>query len=58
MRPSFPDTLGFEELWHQAIKQNGEDRQGAAVIELTELVNLSGWPPGTRLIATEAVNGR
>jgi len=44
------DTLGFEELWHQAIKQNGEDRQGAAVIELTELVNLSGWPQGTRLI--------
>ena len=44
------DTLGFEELWHQAIKQNGEDREGAAVIELTELVKLTGWPEGTRLI--------
>ena len=33
------DTLGFEDLWDQAIKQNGEDREGAAVIELTELVD-------------------
>jgi len=44
------DTLGFEELWDQAVKQNGEDRQGAAVIELTELVALPDWPEGTRLI--------
>jgi hypothetical protein len=44
------DTLGFEELWHQAITQDGEDRKGAAVIELTELVKLTGWPEGTRLI--------
>jgi hypothetical protein len=44
------DILGFEELWHQAIKQNGEDRSGAAVVELTELVTLTGWPEGTRLI--------
>jgi hypothetical protein len=44
------DTLGFEELWHQAITQNGEDREGAAVIELTDLVELTDWPEGTRLI--------
>jgi len=44
------DTLGFEELWQQAIRQNGEDRKGAAVIELTELVELPNWPKGTRLI--------
>jgi hypothetical protein len=43
-------TLGFEELWHQAIKQNGEDREGAAVVELTDLVKLPTWPVGTRLI--------
>jgi len=43
-------TLGFEELWHQAIKQNGEDREGAAVVELTDLVTLTDWPEGTRLI--------
>jgi hypothetical protein len=44
------DTLGFEELWHQAIRQNGEEREGAAVIELTDLVTLPAWPTGTRLI--------
>jgi len=44
------DTLRFEELWCQAVKQNGEDREGAAVIELTELVTLKDWPDGTRLI--------
>jgi hypothetical protein len=44
------DTLGFEELWQQAIKQNGEDREGAAVVELTDLVTLSHWPAGTRLV--------
>ncbi len=44
------DTLGFEELWCQAVKQNGEDREGAAVIELTDLVTLPDWPEGTRLI--------
>jgi len=44
------DIVGFEELWHQAIKQNGEDRKGAAVVELTDLVKLPTWPTGTRLI--------
>lgn len=44
------ETLGFEELWCQAVTQGGEDRHGAAVIELTELVALPGWPEGTRLI--------
>jgi hypothetical protein len=44
------DTLGFEELWHQAIRQDSENREGAAVIELTDLVTLPTWPTGTRLI--------
>ncbi len=44
------DTLGFEEVWHQAIRQTGEDREGAAVVELTDLVSLPDWPTGTRLI--------
>ena len=26
------DTLGFEDLWSQAVTQNGEEREGAAVI--------------------------
>ena len=44
------ETLGLEELWRPAITQDGELREGAAVIELTELVELSSFPEGTRLI--------
>jgi Transposase DDE domain group 1 len=36
--------------WTSARRQNGEIRHGAQVAELTELVDLSGWPDGTRLI--------
>jgi Transposase DDE domain group 1 len=36
--------------WQPAIDTNGQHREGAAVIELTNLVNLDAWPAGTRLI--------
>ena len=36
--------------WAPARRQNGELRDGAQVAELTDLVDLSGWPAGTRLI--------
>jgi hypothetical protein len=36
--------------WQPAIRQNGEPRKGAAVVEVTNLVDLSDWPPRTRLI--------
>ncbi|MGH9258888.1 MAG: IS1380 family transposase [Acidimicrobiales bacterium] len=36
--------------WTPARRQNGEIRDGAQVAELTDLVDLSGWPDGTRLI--------
>jgi hypothetical protein len=36
--------------WRPAIRQNGDVRTGAAVAELTDLVDLSEWPDGTRLI--------
>jgi len=36
--------------WKPAVRQDGELRPGAAVAELTDLVNLDGWPEGTRLI--------
>jgi hypothetical protein len=44
------DAIGLEELWAPAIRQDGELRDGAAVIELTSLVDLSNYPSGTRLI--------
>jgi hypothetical protein len=36
--------------WQQAIRQDGEPRDGAQVAELTDLVDLADWPVGTRLI--------
>lgn len=39
-----------DEAWTPALRQDGEVRKGAAVAELTEHVELSGWPEGTRLI--------
>jgi hypothetical protein len=41
---------GDEDRWEAALRQDGEERPGAAVAEVTDLVNLSGWPEGTRLI--------
>ncbi len=38
------------ESWQAAIRQNGNLREGAAVVEVTGLVDLSDWPPGTRLV--------
>jgi hypothetical protein len=39
-----------DDAWVPALRQNGDERQGAAVAELTELIDLSDWPEGTRLI--------
>jgi len=43
-------TLRLEQLWTPAIRQDGELGEGAAVIELTDLVDLTAFPSGTRLI--------
>jgi Transposase DDE domain group 1 len=39
-----------DDAWQPARRQDGDERPGAAVAELTDLVDLSDWPPGTRLI--------
>ncbi len=39
-----------EEDWLPAVDGNGRHRDGAQVIELTDLVDLTAWPTGTRLI--------
>ncbi|MEV7864301.1 IS1380 family transposase [Streptomyces hirsutus] len=39
-----------DNLWHPALDQNGTPRDGAQVAELTGMVDLAGYPAGTRLI--------
>lgn len=39
-----------DKAWEPALRQDGDERPGAAVAELTGLVDLSDWPEGTRLI--------
>ncbi len=39
-----------ESAWQNAIDGDGDVREGAQVTELTDRVNLSSWPEGTRLI--------
>ncbi len=36
--------------WNAAVTQTGDVRPGASVCEVTDLVDLSAWPEGTRLI--------
>ena len=39
-----------DDRWAGAVRQDGDERPGSAVAELTDVVELSGWPDGTRLI--------
>jgi Transposase DDE domain group 1 len=39
-----------DDRWTPALTQTGDERVGAAVCEVTDLVDLSRWPAGTRLI--------
>ena len=47
-----PDLLAKipETAWTAAYDADGQPREGAAVAELTGLLNLSGWPAGMRVI--------
>lgn len=40
-----------EHVWAPAIDADGDIREGAWVAELSGLLDLSGWPPGMRVIA-------
>ena len=56
-RSAFPSTAGSETPWSwpkrrtgcRPVEQDGNGRDGASVIELTDLVDLSSWPWGMRL---------
>ena len=39
-----------EDCWHPAIQTDGEFREGAWVAEATGMIDLTGWPEGSRLI--------
>jgi DDE family transposase len=39
-----------EQCWHPAIQTDGEFREGAWVAEATGMIDLTGWPEGSRLI--------
>lgn len=36
--------------WHPAVDADGQRRDGADVVELTDFMNLDAWPTGTRRI--------
>lgn len=44
------DAIGVEEVWLPALGQDGEAKEGAAVAELTSLIDGDTFPVGTRLI--------
>jgi hypothetical protein len=46
------DPLAAEEVWRPAIRQNGEEREGVQVAEITrvERLDLTPWPDGSRVI--------
>jgi hypothetical protein len=44
------ETSVIEDLWHQAVTTDGELRDGAAVCEVTELMDLEALPDGTRCV--------
>jgi hypothetical protein len=39
-----------ETAWRPAVRQDGETRDGAWVAEITEALDVSGWPEGCRVI--------
>jgi hypothetical protein len=44
------EILNTTDSWSPAIESRGGIRDGAWVAEATGLVEMSSWPPGTRLI--------
>lgn len=43
-------AIAQPQRWRPALTQSGQVRDGAEVAELTDLIDLSGWPEGTRFI--------
>lgn len=53
------EILGLPEAsWEQAIRQNGTERDGAWVAEITDRLDLTSWPEGSRVIVSRAAAPR
>jgi len=50
VRTAIHELAFDDDRWIPAITQQGTSRKGAAVAEITDLVDLSAWPEGSRLI--------
>lgn len=48
-------ALSPEAAWTPAYNSDGLPRDGADITELTELLDLTGWPTGTRVIARREI---
>jgi hypothetical protein len=55
--PDVANAIGVlpETAWCPAYDSDGEPRDGADVAELTDLLDLTGWPAGTRVIARREI---
>ena len=49
------EVLNTAAAWYPAIDADGGNRDGAWVAEATDLVDLSAWPEGTRLILEDRI---
>ena len=52
------EILNTTDGWSPAIESSGGIRDGAWVAEATGLVEMSSWPPGTRLIVCAILQPR
>jgi hypothetical protein len=50
VRTAIHDLAADDDRWVQAVRQDGQPRTGAAVAEITDLVDLAAWPDRSRLI--------
>lgn len=50
VRTTIHDLAFDDDRWVQALTQDGRPRKGAAVAEITGLLELASWPDGSRLI--------
>ena len=48
--PQLYKLITDEDVWESALDADGDIRDGAAVAELTGLLDLTGWPTGMRII--------